>query len=295
LVEIVTEPDLKTAVEAKEFAQKLQNIIRFLEVSDCDMEKGSMRLEANISLSPYTIHHTPNTALPNYKVEVKNINSFRFLEKAINYEIKRQSDLLSQGNTPMQETRGWSEAKNQTVPQRFKETEADYRYFPEPDIPPMEFTAEEIQKLIASIPLLPEGMARRFRDIYKLSFQYIEVLTDNKELAIFAENALKIAKKKGLPLDKLAGEIVNNKVDFNKVTVDAFIKKFKEKGKNIITSSSELEIWITKAINDTPYAVTDYKKGKTQAISAIIGNVMKLSKGKADPAVVRKLLEEKLK
>ena len=295
LVEIVTEPDLKGATETKEFAQKLQKIIRFLEVSDCDMEKGSMRLEANISLSPYTIHHTPNTALPNYKVEVKNINSFRFLEKAINYEIERQSDLLSQGKTPSQETRGWSEAKNQTVPQRFKETEADYRYFPEPDIPPMEFTVEEIQKLRASIPLLPEGVARRFKDIYNLPLQYIEVLTGNKDLATFAEKIFKTAKKTGLPLDKLAGEIVNNKVDFSKVTVDDFIKRFKNKGSNIVSSSIELKAWITSAIDNSEKAVADYKKGKTQAMSAIIGNVMKLSKGKADPAVVRKLLEEKLR
>jgi len=306
LVEIVTEPDIKTPAEAKEFAQKLQKIIRFLGVSDCDMEKGSMRLEANISLAPYTVHSPSRrplraggrsqiTKLPDYKVEIKNINSFRFLEKAINYEIKRQSDLLSQGKTPNQETRGWSEAKNATVPQRFKETEADYRYFPEPDIPPIVFTNEEIKQFRNSIPLMPDEIEKRFRNIYKLPVHYIEVLTENKGLAIFAENALKIAKKKGLPLDKLAGEIVNKPIDFTKVSVDAFIKKFKEKGSNIITSSSELEIWITKSIEDTPNAVADYKKGKTQAISAIIGNVMKLSKGKADPSVVRKLLEEKLR
>ena len=294
LVEIVTEPDMHSASEAKALAQRLQKIIRYLNVSDCDMEKGSMRLEANISLSPYTKHHTPNTTLPNYKVEVKNINSFRFLEKAINYEIERQAKLIDKGDTPKQETRGWNEERNATVSQRYKETEADYRYFPEPDIPPMEFTNEYIKKLNDEMPELPEDFESRFKKVYKLPVQYIEVLLDNRLLATFSEDVFKVAKKEGLPLDKIAGELVNNKVDINKDSVGDFIKNFKAKGKNIVSSSSEIEVWITSAIDNSPQAVEDYKKGKIQALSALIGYVMKISKGNADPSVVRRLLEEKL-
>ncbi len=128
LVEIVTKPDIHTGSQAKEFEQKLQQILRYLGVSDCDMEKGSMRLEANISLGLDW----------GYKVEVKNLNSFRFVDKAINYELERQKKIVADGGIPKQETRGWSE-QNITISQRYKETASDYRYFPEPDIPPMEF------------------------------------------------------------------------------------------------------------------------------------------------------------
>src|SRR3989338_1071214 len=135
LVEIVTEPDITSADEAKEYAQKIHQLVRDLKISDADMEKGSMRLEANISLGLKL----------GYKVEVKNLNSFRFLKDAIEYELKRQEEILGRGETPAQETRGWSEAKAQTVSQRSKEEAHDYRYFPEPDIPPLKFTHEYIE------------------------------------------------------------------------------------------------------------------------------------------------------
>src|SRR3990167_5174845 len=142
LVEIVTEPDITSADEAKEYAQKIHQLVRDLKISDADMEKGSMRLEANISLGLKL----------GYKVEVKNLNSFRFLKAAIEYELKRQEEILGRGETPAQETRGWSEAKAQTVSQRSKEEAHDYRYFPEPDIPPLKFTHEYIEAIRAKLP-----------------------------------------------------------------------------------------------------------------------------------------------
>ncbi|QQS59990.1 Asp-tRNA(Asn)/Glu-tRNA(Gln) amidotransferase subunit GatB [Candidatus Falkowbacteria bacterium] len=194
LVEMVTEPVIPDAATAKAFCQKFQQILRYLDISGADMEKGEMRCEANISLQKkgawkYSKGHIlpldKNTL--NSKVEVKNINSFKSLEKAIEFEINRQSTLLDNNETILQETRGWDDTKNQTVGQRVKETSADYRYFPEPDLPPLHFTDAEIKTIKASLTELPDQKAKRFQAEYNLSEYDALTLVIDKQLAAFFE------------------------------------------------------------------------------------------------------------
>jgi aspartyl-tRNA(Asn)/glutamyl-tRNA(Gln) amidotransferase subunit B len=194
LVEIVSEPDVESALEAKTYCQELQLIFRYLGVSDADMEKGQMRCEANVSLQEPGTFEKKNgmiVALPgttlNPKVEVKNINSFRAVEKAIEFEIKRQTELLEQGATWQQETRGWDDAKQATVHQRFKETSADYRYFPEPDIPPFSPVAIASR---ASLPELPQTRRERFHKEYGFSYADAYLLTSDKEWSEYAEQVM---------------------------------------------------------------------------------------------------------
>ena len=285
LVEIVTEPDIYSAVQAKEFAQKLRRLIRWLGVSDCDMEKGSMRLEANISLGKDL----------GYKVEIKNLNSFRFVGRAIDYELTRQKKLIDKGKTPKQETRGWSEIENKTVPQRYKETEADYRYFPEPDIPPMAFSSTFINKIRKQIPELPQDKEKRFRKKYNLPVQYIEVLLEDKTISEYAERALSLALKEKIEVKDVASAIVNRQTDLKKITSRELVEIIKKQKVGTITDKRLLDLWVQEAIKALPRAVSDYKKGKTAAISALVGKVMKLSHSKADPLLSRKMLEGKLK
>jgi len=185
LMELVTEPDIKTGEEARIFCQKLRQIFRYLEISDADMEKGNMRCEVNISL-----YKEGEEKLSGTKVEVKNINSFKFVEKAINYEIERQTELLEQGKKIVQETRGWDSNKNATVSQRKKESAHDYRYFPEPDIPPFKFTQEYVDELKKELPELPEAKAKRFKEEFNIPEKDIEILTSEKDLADYFEKVV---------------------------------------------------------------------------------------------------------
>jgi len=284
LVEIVTEPDIHSASQAKKFTQKLQNIIRFLGVSDADMEKGSMRLEANTSWGLDL----------GYKVEIKNLNSFRFVEKAINYDLKRQKKLLDRGKIPPQETRGWDEIKEKTVSQRYKETASDYRYFPEPDIPPMVFDDEFINSLKNKLPELPEEKKERFVKIFGVRNDYAEILVSDRKLSEFSEEIFQLAKKENLDVNLTAGFLVNRKIDPEKTSAKKIIAELKSQKKLKVTDLKTLEIWVQKTLSSEKKAVSDYKKGKLNAISALIGNVMRLSKGKADAQLVRKLIEQKL-
>lgn len=191
LMELVTEPDIETGAEAREFCQKLQQICRYLEISDADMEKGHMRCEVNLSL-----HKEGEPKLSGTKVEVKNINSFRFVEKAINYEIERQTEVLESGEKVVQETRGWDSVKNVTVSQRKKESAHDYRYFPEPDIPPMQFTQEYVDQLKTTLPELPDAKAKRFVEEYGLLENDVLVLTAQRDLANYFEEVVSELKEK---------------------------------------------------------------------------------------------------
>lgn len=186
LMELVTEPDMVSAQEARKFAQELQLILRYLDISNADMEKGQMRVEANISLSQISNVKTQNLGT---KVEIKNLNSFRAVEKAIEYEIKRQSEILKSGGEVIQETRGWDDKKGITVSQRTKEEAHDYRYFPEPDLPPLEIDAYYLEEIKKEIPELPQEKRIRFLQEYGISETKIEALINNKDLTEYFEKS----------------------------------------------------------------------------------------------------------
>lgn len=197
LLELVTDPVIKDATSAKKFCQKFQQILRYLEVSQADMEKGEMRCEANVSVqdaNQFSIIDGQIKTKKNYKlnpkVEVKNINSFRALEKAINYEIKRQSKALDNGEEIIAETRGWDDKKNKTISQRIKENSADYRYFPEPDIPPLEIDGKWLADIRATLPELPLQKIARFSIEYGLSAEMAEIITNDKKIANWTEQVI---------------------------------------------------------------------------------------------------------
>lgn len=185
LLEIVTEPDIETAEEARIFLQELQRIVRYVGASSADMEKGTMRCEPNIS-----VRKPGEETLPKYKVEVKNINSFKFAEAAINYEIPRHIEMLEAGQMPKQVTMGWNEKDNKTVEQRSKEEANDYRYFPEPDLAPMHFTKEYLDELRGNLPELPAQKRVRFKEEFNLDEPTIETLLNWKELNEYFENVV---------------------------------------------------------------------------------------------------------
>jgi aspartyl-tRNA(Asn)/glutamyl-tRNA(Gln) amidotransferase subunit B len=191
LMELVTEPDLESGEETKIFCQKLQQIFRYLNISDADMEKGQMRCEVNISM-----YKEGEDKLSGTKVEVKNINSFKFVEKAIDYEIARQSEMLEKGEKIAQETRGFDSVKNITFSQRSKESAHDYRYFPEPDIPPLEFSADYFSELQKRLPEMPEIKKRRLVEEYGISPENTEVIVVDKHLVEYFENVVSEIKEK---------------------------------------------------------------------------------------------------
>jgi aspartyl-tRNA(Asn)/glutamyl-tRNA(Gln) amidotransferase subunit B len=183
LMELVTEPDIQTSQEAKKFAEELRLIFRYLDVSNADMEKGQMRCEVNISLNK-------DPKKMGTKVEIKNLNSFRAVEKGIEYEIKRQTQVLEQGDKITQETRGWHDAKQKTLSQREKEESHDYRYFPEPDLPTLKINEKEIESIKSEIPELPQARRERFEAEYKLQEKEIEIFTQNKKLGEYFEKTM---------------------------------------------------------------------------------------------------------
>jgi len=218
LMELVTEPDLRSAKETREFAEELQLILRYLGVSDADMEKGEMRVEANISLRLMRETDAKQDAKLREnelgtKVEIKNLNSFRAVEKGIDYEIKRQTEILKSGKKVIQETRGWDGIKGVTVSQREKEEAHDYRYFPEPDLPPLHNTKEFVNEIRAEIPELPQQRRERFKKEYNLLDKEIEVFVFNKDLGEYFEKVIselppKLPRENLLKLTKLCSNYI---------------------------------------------------------------------------------------
>ena len=284
LMEIVTQPDITSGAEAKEFLKKLRDIIRVLKISDCDMEKGSMRLEANISLSP-----SPRP----YKVEVKNLNSFRFVDQAINYEIKRQTKLIGQGTVPIQETRGFNSKIKTTYSQRSKEAAQDYRYFPEPDIPPLVFTNEYINRIKAKLPTLPAQKINQLLKQYQLSHKVASLLVSQHHASYFKQAVSQAPSQ--LTAVAIANLIVNKKVNPQKTSPKQLIKQLVQKAKAQISDPKILTPIISQVIQAHPQVVKSYQQGKTTAITFLIGQVMAKTKGQAQPQLTKKLLIKHLK
>jgi len=266
LVEIVTEPDFDNAKDVREYLQKLQQIARYLEISDADMDKGQMRLEPNISIKG---------SKKLYKVEVKNINSFSFVEKAINYELKRQQEIIDNGETPIQETRGWDEKKQKTVSQRVKEEASDYRYFPEPDIPPIRWTQPQISKIKDQIKELPDEKFKRFIRQYQLNSYDSEILTREKNLADYYEDAVKVGKTHEVSAKQIANYIINRKPDIEEVLPAQLIQKIIQSSTVTKIDEGELDKTINEVIKNNEKAVSDYKNGKEQAIMFLVGQVLR--------------------
>ncbi|MDH4330937.1 MAG: Asp-tRNA(Asn)/Glu-tRNA(Gln) amidotransferase subunit GatB [Candidatus Moranbacteria bacterium] len=340
LMELVTEPDFETGEEARAFCQKLQQICRYIGIADADMEKGHMRCEANISL-----YKDGEDKLSGTKVEVKNINSFKFVQKAIEFEIERQAQILDDSEEVIQETRGWDSIKNVTVSQRKKETAADYRYFPEPDIPPLKFNDEEIEKLRISLPEMPEKKIERFQEEYEISKENAEVLCMERDLAEYFENSISELKEKvqskevSAPEKKLVklavnylnteirkhlfdhGQVISemkitpeNYAELIGIIADGKINSsaaqtvllemfntggdpsqiIEEKNLAQMEDAGELEAIVDKILADNEKSVEDYKSGKDNALKFLMGQVMKETKGKANPQSATEMIKKKI-
>jgi aspartyl-tRNA(Asn)/glutamyl-tRNA(Gln) amidotransferase subunit B len=288
LMELVTEPDFTDTDEVVKFLKEIQRIVRYLGISEADMEKGSMRLEANVSL-----REGVSKELPDYKVELKNINSFGFLRRAVEAELKRQEELLINSEKVGQETRGFDEKTGKTVLQRSKEEAHDYRYFPEPDIAPIRFAKQNVQTIKQTIPELPEEKRERYKEEYGLSETYSEVLTENRERAEYFELAVK-EKVEGITAKDIAGLMVNQNLDLEFPEPALLVKKVYELLKKDYASDEDTRTAVEKVIEGNEKAVKDFQSGNGNVIGFLIGQVQKELKGKGDAKLVMQLLKENL-
>ncbi|MEP7166596.1 MAG: Asp-tRNA(Asn)/Glu-tRNA(Gln) amidotransferase subunit GatB [Candidatus Woesebacteria bacterium] len=285
LVEIVTEPDIKSPEMAKAYAKKIRQIIKYLDVSLADMEKGSMRLEANISVQ--TEEEKQSEQLPAYKVEVKNLNSFRYIERAIAYEVKRQGDVRDGNTLPTQETRGWNESKNQTFAQRSKESAEDYRYFPDPDIPPLLFTQSYIDSIKDTLPLLPDQVIATW--VAKgMKESEAQILSEDRANVLLVDELF----QKSSDALKIVTQLVNKKIMLSS-NVDDIIAQSKVLTQTNSVDERELEKVIDEVLTENAKAVNDYKAGKTQVIGFLLGMV-KRKLGNIDTVVLKEALIKKL-
>jgi aspartyl-tRNA(Asn)/glutamyl-tRNA(Gln) amidotransferase subunit B len=325
LLEIVSEPDLRSAKEAVAYLKKLHSIIRYLDISDAIMAQGSFRCDANVSIRP--VGQTDFGT----RTEIKNINSFKFVEKAINYEVRRQQELIEDGGRVVQETRLYDADKDETRSMRSKEVANDYRYFPEPDLLPIVIDDEFIEAIRAQLPELPDARAARFVGDFGLSDYDAGVLVASREMADFFET---VAQRSGdaklaanwvsqdlqallnknnwelsespIQAERLADLILRIKDDTvsgkiaktvfeamlsDESSVDAIIEA---KGLKQVTDSGALEGLVDQVIADNPDQAQQYRDGKVQVIGFLVGQCMKLSQGKANPAQINEILRNKL-
>lgn len=285
LIEIVTRPCFSSIEDAVDYCKKLQVICRYLGISEGDMEKGQMRLEANISLR--TPEMEKKGELPSYKVEVKNINSFKFMEKAVRAEIIRQDEILESGLTPKQENRGYNEVKNITVPQRTKEEASDYRYFPEPDIPPMVFDEKYIDELGLLVGELPSALRIQLEKD-GLSKEQSRILVEVMGREAFQK--LHDLTSGGLESTKAANILINRK-DLSELSASEILLRVKNEGEKV-SNSDEIRKAVETVLQNNPAAVQDFKNGKESALQFLLGGVMREMKGKADPATTLRIIKE---
>ncbi len=280
LMEMVTEPEFHDTESIISFLKEIQLIARYLEISNADMEKGSMRLEANISLSA-------DGTLPNYKVELKNINSFRFLGKAIKAEIVRQEEILIKGGKIDLETRGYDEVKQVTFLQRSKEEAHDYRYFPEPDLPPIKLEQLTINNLQLTIPELPKKKRDRFEKDFVLPKDFAEILVSDKNRADYFEEVIKLGSGKAFSAKTVADLMINKRLDSGFPEPAGFVRKILEMTSVEYASQQGTEIAIIEVMAENQKAVSDYKNGKGEVVGFLIGMVQKKLKGKGNPGIIR--------
>ena len=335
LMEIVGEPDLSSPEEARQYLIKLRSILRYLGVSTANMEEGSFRCDANISIRPEG--SSESTA----KVEVKNMNSFRAVYRALEYEAQRQRRAVTDGRRLIQETRGWLEEKGKTVSQRSKEYAHDYRYFPEPDLPPLVISRDYVEEIRSKLPELPEARRDRFVADYGLPLYDADLLTSSRDMADYFEESTKTKEYKEVPQDKAAKEIsnwllgeVSRIMNTNNIDIPEFRKRVSperlvrlsvleseaaintataksvleevfaagkdpdriiaEQGLGQISDTQEIEETVSQVIASNPRALADFKAGKEQALKFLVGQVMKATRGRANPQLVNELLKKKL-
>jgi len=288
LLELVTEPDFSDSLEVALFLKEVQTIVRYLGISSADMEKGSMRLEANVSVT------AEEGKLPNYKVELKNINSFRFLEKAMKSEVDRQIEILNSGGRVVQETRGYDEERGTTFSQRTKEEAQDYRYFPEPDLPPLVFTQEQIDKLQDEIPELPRQKALRFARDYAIPQNYIEILSSDLKRCIYFEEAVRLGKNATVSAKAIADFMVNKGLDEEFPEPAGLVRKIAELSRKQFVPIDTLQKAVEEVIESEKKAVLDYQSGKVAVVGYLMGLVQKKLQGKADPGQINKRLSQAL-
>jgi aspartyl-tRNA(Asn)/glutamyl-tRNA(Gln) amidotransferase subunit B len=324
LLEIVSEPDIRSAEEAHTYLTEIRKLVRYLGICDGNMEEGSLRCDANISIRRKGETHY------NTRVEVKNMNSIRNVKRAIENEVKRQIELVESGGTVEQETRSFNQADGSSFPLRSKEHAHDYRYFPEPDLPPVLVTQSMIERVKQSMPPLPKELYDTFTSAYQLSSYNARVITDDPALADYflrlirhtgnykaaanwvmgeVKSAMNENEQQPLPEPAALAGIISL-TDANKINSSAAKIIFSElmngssntaleiaQQRNLLQSSdsNELATWAKQALEQFPDKVAEYKKGKTGNINLFMGSVMKLSKGKADPKLATKILEDLLK
>ena len=325
LIEIVSEPDIRTPEEAYAYLEKLRSIIQYIEVSDVKMEEGSMRCDANISIRPYGQDEFGT------KTELKNLNSFTFVKKGLEYEEKRQEQVILSGGVINQETRRFDETTGTTKLMRVKEGSDDYRYFPEPDIVPMIISDEWMEEVRKTIPELPDARQRRYQEELGLPAYDAHVLTLTKEMSdmfeqtvalgadpklasnylmvdvnAYLNKAQKELKETALTAEGLAGmiKLITDGTISSKIAKKVFAELIehggdaaqivKEKGLVQVSDSGQLLAWVNEALDNNPKSIEDYKNGRDRAIGFLVGQIMKASKGQANPQMINKMLLEEI-